>query len=158
MPILSIEKLLQLAIECEDRHSLSKAEDYLDLAVSCANNDSDIARRRLAYSRFAAFLRRHGRQQDAVTFERLLSEAPPKVSPARVSQKKLLVAKEMIEQLVSAGVIDDEEDAFSKLSDPAWVTTRGLDEMAVLLNTEVVLQACQMVFQRTSSLQAVSET
>lgn len=155
--VFSFAQLLQMAIDREEQGDFAEAEKCFDLAVAYTNDSSDSNDRHLAYGRLAAFLRRRKRDREAEAVQNLLSDHL-KVHAARFDQQRLDLAKNTIQELVSSGAISDEQDAMDKLSNLTWLSDRGLvGELSTLLRGEFGRRACQMIFQQTSTLSAITD-
>lgn len=71
MAPLPLEHLLKLAADSETNNDPLKSEEYFQEAVSVAIKDGDPAQLQIAYQHFAAFLRRQGREEQAITLEKI---------------------------------------------------------------------------------------
>lgn len=147
----SCKQLLALAVSAEQEDP-AMAEEYFDLAIAAAQvSSSDLE---LACSRFGAFLRRQGRDNEA----RLLFPAAPGEMPKvdRFEALRVNRAKDVILKLKRAGAFVDEADAIEKLSNYMWLRANDLDSVATLLLSRIGTRACRMVFGETVSVARVS--
>ncbi|MFN8656316.1 MAG: hypothetical protein U0105_08240 [Candidatus Obscuribacterales bacterium] len=144
---LSCKQLLELAVDSEQEDP-AMCEEYFDLAIAAAQ--STRCDMELACSRFGAFLRRQGRDNEA----RLLFPSAPGEVPKvdRFEALRLNRAKDAILKLKRTGAFEDEADAIEKLSDYKWLRANDLDSMATLLMSKIGTRACRMVFGETISV------
>lgn len=149
-PTLSWKELLQLAADAENEPA--EAEKFLDQAVAAArNNTSELA---LVCSRFGAFLRRQGRESEALLMFPASAGETPRVDQFEVVRLKR--AKDAIIELQRDGVIFDEMDALRKISDYKWLRANGMDSVASILMGSVGSRACRMVFGETVSVESIA--
>lgn len=149
----SINRLLQLAISCEDTGEVALAEDYLDLALAQASSSNDSDASQLVASRYAAFLRRQGRAEASESLQLLIHRS---MRPSHRAKLKLLNSvRRAMYDLRRSGQLTSAEDARAKLANPGWVARHGLSRLSDILNTDLGQETIWLVFQETMSVCAI---